>query len=122
MQFANVDLQPTANSILRVGLDAGWEVAVISGSGRTYRGTPFLRRTWRRTRASVLLITAGLLYTVAQGITGDSWDNWNQDRDQAIAQEAAQQTPVRDGSANPENENWNDLDANGNWYPDEGAE
>ena len=54
---------------------------------------------------------------VAQGINGDSWDNWNQDRDQAIAQEASQQTPVRDDSANPQNENWNDLDADGNKIP-----
>ena len=58
---------------------------------------------------------------MAQGINADSWDNWNQDRDQAIAQEASQQTPVRDDSANPQNENWNDLDADGNWYPVEGA-
>ena len=64
---------------------------------------------------------SGAPYTVAQGINGDSWDNWNQDRDQAIAQEASQQTPVRDDSANPQNENWNDLDADGNWYPVEGA-
>ena len=64
---------------------------------------------------------SGAPYTVAQGINGDSWDNWNQDRDQAIAQEASQQTPVRDDSANPQNENWNDLDADGNWYPVEGT-
>ena len=64
---------------------------------------------------------SGAPYTVAQGINGDSWDNWNQDRDQAIAQEASQQTPVRDDAANPQNENWNDLDADGNWYPVEGA-
>src|SRR5271163_2754668 len=31
VQFSNLSLQPTANSILRVGLDAGWEVAVIAG-------------------------------------------------------------------------------------------
>ncbi len=64
---------------------------------------------------------SGAPYTVAQGINGDSWDNWNQDRDQAIAQEASQQTPVRDDAANPQSENWNDLDADGNWYPVEGA-
>ena len=32
VQFNNLYVQPTANSILRVGLDAGWEVAVFSGS------------------------------------------------------------------------------------------
>src|ERR1700676_2428519 len=32
VQFANVNVQPTANSIVRVGLDAGWDVAVINGA------------------------------------------------------------------------------------------
>src|SRR5208282_1928400 len=64
---------------------------------------------------------SGAPYVVAQGIHGDSWDNWNQDRDQAIAQGALQQTPASDYSANPQNENWNYLDANGNWYPVEVA-
>jgi FecR protein len=120
VQFANIDLQPTANSILRVGLDAGWEVAVITGSahvqGNTVPATDIAENQSIRAADN-----SGAPYTLAQGINPDSWDNWNQDRDQAIAQEASQQTPVRDGSANPQNENWNDLDANGNWYQDEGA-
>ena len=121
VQFANLTVQPTANSILRVGLDAGWEVAVISGSvsvqGDGIPGVAVAENQSIRSGAD----NSGAPYTVAQGINGDSWDNWNQDRDQAIAQEASQQTPVRDDSANPQNENWNDLDADGNWYPVEGA-
>jgi hypothetical protein len=108
VQGAGVTVQPTTNSILRVGLDAGWEVAVLSGSA-SVQGVEVAENQTDH---------AG---TVAQGINPDSWDNWNQDRDQAIAQEASQQTPVRDEAANPQNENWNDLDANGNWYPVEGA-
>ena len=38
VQFANVNMQPTANSIVRVGLDAGWDVAVISGCGQRAGG------------------------------------------------------------------------------------
>ena len=121
VQFANVDLQPTANSILRVGLDAGWEVAVISGSAARAGKRHCSGRRGGEPEHPCCWTTAGPRTPLAQGINGDSWDNWNQDRDQAIAQEAAQQTPVRDDSANPQNENWNDLDANGNWYPDEGA-
>ncbi len=121
VQFNNLYVQPTANSILRVGLDAGWEVAVISGSvnvqGDGIPGVTVAENQSIRSGAD----NSGAPYTVAQGINGDSWDNWNQDRDQAIAQEASQQTPVRDDSANPQNENWNDLDADGNWYPVEGA-
>ena len=121
VQFSNLYVQPTANSILRVGLDAGWEVAVIAGSvnvqGDGIPGVSVAENQSIRSGAE----NSGAPYTVAQGINGDSWDNWNQDRDQAIAQEASQQTPVRDDSANPQSENWNDLDADGNWYPVEGA-
>jgi FecR protein len=120
LQLANLSVQPTANSIVRVGLDAGWDVAVIAGSvsvqGEGIPGVTVAANSSIRSGAD----NSGAPYTVAQGINGDSWDNWNQDRDQAIAQEASQQTPVRDDSANPQNENWNDLDADGNWYPVEG--
>jgi hypothetical protein len=121
VQFGNQTVQPTANSILRVGLDAGWDVAVISGAvqvqGDGIPGVAVSENQSIRSGAD----NSGAPYVVAQGINGDSWDNWNQDRDQAIAQEAQQQTPVRDDAANPQNENWNDLDADGNWYPVEGA-
>ncbi len=121
VQFNNLYVQPTGNSILRVGLDAGWEIAVFSGSvnvqGNGIPGVTVAENQSIRSGAD----NSGAPYTVAQGINGDSWDNWNQDRDQAIAQEASQQTPVRDESANPQNENWNDLDADGNWYPVEGT-
>jgi hypothetical protein len=121
VQFNNLYVQPTTNSILRVGLDAGWEVAVLSGSvnvqGDGIPGVTVGENQSMRAGAE----NSGAPYTVAQGINGDSWDNWNQDRDQAIAQEASEQTPVRDDSANPQNENWNDLDADGNWYPVEGT-
>jgi hypothetical protein len=121
VQFNNLYAQPTTNSILRVGLDAGWEVAVISGSvnvqGDGIPSVTVAENQSIRPGAE----NSGAPYTVAQGINGDSWDAWNQDRDQAIAQEASQQTPVRDDSANPDNENWNDLDADGNWYPVEGT-
>ena len=121
VQFANVYVQPTANSILRVGLDAGWDVAVISGSVNVQgEGIPAVDVAENQSIRSGAE-NSGAPYTVAQGINGDSWDNWNQDRDQAIAQEASQQTPVRDDSANPQSENWNDLDADGNWYPVEGT-
>jgi hypothetical protein len=121
VQFNNLYVQPTANAILRVGLDAGWEVAVISGSVNVQGdGIPGVTVTENQSIRSGAE-NSGAPYTVAQGINSDSWDNWNQDRDQAIAQEASQQTPVRDDSANPQNENWNDLDADGNWYPVEGT-
>ncbi len=119
VQFANLNMQPATNSIVRIGLDAGWDVAVMSGAINVQgQGIPGVNVSENQSiRAGD---NSGAPYTVAQGINGDSWDNWNQDRDQAIAQEASQQTPVRDDAANPQSENWNDLDADGNWYPVEG--
>src|SRR6201996_9278186 len=32
VQFANLNVQPATNSIVRIGLDAGWDVAVMSGA------------------------------------------------------------------------------------------
>ena len=121
VQFSNLSVQPTANSILRVGLDAGWEVAVVSGSANV-QGSGFAPAAVSENQSIHSGVDgSGAPYTVAQGINPDSWDSWNQDRDQAIAEEASQQTPVRDDAANPQNENWNDLDANGDWYPVEGT-
>jgi hypothetical protein len=120
VQFANLSLQPTANSILRVGLDAGWEVAVMTG-GVNVQGAFAPVPVGENQSIHAGTDNSGAPYNVAQGINPDSWDTWNQDRDQAIAQEASEQTPVRDDSQNPQNENWNDLDANGNWYPVEGS-
>jgi FecR protein len=118
VQFADINVQPTANTILRVGLDAGWDVAVLAGSV-SVQGQSFPAVAVNENQ-SIHTGDNGTPYALAQGVNGDSWDNWNQDRDQSIAQEASQQTPVRDDSANPQNENWNDLDAYGNWYPVDG--
>jgi hypothetical protein len=116
--FGDKYVQPTENAILRVGLDQGWDVAVMTGSvsveGPNFPATAVAQGQ------SIHPAENGAPFMVSQDIAGDSWDNWNQDRDQAIAQEAAQQTPVRDDSANPQSENWNDLDAYGNWYPVDG--
>jgi hypothetical protein len=120
VQFGDANVQATANTIMRIGLDAGWDVAVINGSvslqGQGIAPTTLAENQSAHSGAD----PNGAPYTVAQGINGDSWDNWNQDRDQAIAQEASAQTPVRDESANSDSEAWNDLDADGNWYPVEG--
>ena len=121
VQFGDVTVQPTDNSIFRIGLDGGWEVAVINGATQVQSDqfAPIPVPENQTIRAAV--DNNGTPYTIAQGINNDSWDNWNQDRDQAIAQEAQQQTPVRDDSDTAQSENWNDLDADGNWYPVEGA-
>ena len=53
-------------------------------------------------------------------IQSDTWDQWNQDRDNQIAQQAQQQTSARETSGASNEPGWDDLDANGDWYPVEG--
>jgi len=55
-------------------------------------------------------------YNMAESIEPDSWDAWNSDRDQALTTEAANQTGAPADVGASENPEWNDLDANGNWY------
>ncbi|HEY4045498.1 MAG TPA: DUF6600 domain-containing protein [Acidobacteriaceae bacterium] len=114
--FANASLAPLTNSIFRVTLDNMPEVAVINGTVEvTGDNVPPSNVTQNQTLR--LDGNAGAPYTIAQNLDPDSWDQWNQDRDQAISQEAAQQTAVRDQSGASSDENWNDLDYYGNWYP-----
>ena len=55
-------------------------------------------------------------FTVAQSIAADSWDQWNSDRDQALAQLESNESTARASSGNPDNPAWSDLDYYGNWY------
>lgn len=55
-------------------------------------------------------------YFLTQQIADDSWDQWNEDRDQIAASEAANSTAVRNDYAGAEGYGWSDLDENGTWY------
>ena len=60
-------------------------------------------------------------YFLQQVIAGDSWDQWNEDMDQAAAAQAADGTSVRNDYAGAQGYGWSDLDANGTWYDVPGA-
>jgi hypothetical protein len=55
-------------------------------------------------------------YFLSRQVTQDSWDNWNEERDQAAADEAASRTSARDSLEGDHGYGWSDLDANGSWY------
>lgn len=55
-------------------------------------------------------------YFLTQQIDQDSWDQWNEDQDQAAAAQSADTTSVRNTYAGAQGYGWSDLDANGNWY------
>lgn len=49
-------------------------------------------------------------------VTKESWDRWNAERDQALNQEASNQTEATASVADRDNPAWNDLNTYGNWY------
>jgi hypothetical protein len=55
-------------------------------------------------------------FLVKQEIDPESWDEWNEARDQAAGAEASNQTAARGGFAGNQGYGWSDLDANGSWY------
>jgi len=55
-------------------------------------------------------------FTVAQSVTANSWDEWNSDRDQALADLESSETTARSSMNNPNDASWNDLDYYGSWY------
>ncbi|HTV82791.1 MAG TPA: DUF6600 domain-containing protein [Acidobacteriaceae bacterium] len=55
-------------------------------------------------------------FTVADSITANSWDQWNSDRDQALADMESSETTARASTTNPDDASWNDLDYYGSWY------
>ncbi len=55
-------------------------------------------------------------FNVAQSVAADSWDQWNSDRDEALAQLQASETTARASAGDPDDAAWNDLDYYGSWY------
>jgi len=100
----------------RVNLDANpTEFAVLDGSARLTNGTAYSVEV-RANETVRFDATDSSRYFLAQGIDGDSWDQWNIDRDQAMSQMAAQETREASGNANPADPAWSDLDYYGDWY------
>jgi ferric-dicitrate binding protein FerR (iron transport regulator) len=61
-------------------------------------------------------VSDGTRYFLSDRIPPETWDNWNEGRDQAALDQLAQATAVRDNYAGNEGYGWADLDANGTWY------
>jgi len=55
-------------------------------------------------------------YLLTENVPSDSWDEWNEQREQAAANEADQRTAARDDYAGQQGYGWSDLDSNGTWY------
>ncbi len=109
-------ITPVENTTFRVNLDeAPAAIAVFDGTAHVERsgsyGTDLRAGESFRGDAN-----APGRYFLTQQILSDSWDQWNEARDQMAADAASQNTAVRNGYAGTQGYGWSDLDANGQWY------
>lgn len=106
----------TKSSIFRVAVDQSpAQLAVMKGEVHVDTGNDGGLDVHTSQTATLDLKDASS-YDVAQNITADSWDQWNSDRDQHLAQMGAKATMARAMGGNPDDPSWSDLDAYGNWY------
>jgi len=116
VQFGSDTVTPVQNAVFRVALDtAPMQLAVMHGAVHVADG-PGLSVDVHPSQTFQTDPQQPGEFTIAQNITADSWDQWNSDRDQSLAQLEASQTTARASSGNPDNPAWNDLDYYGNWY------
>lgn len=118
VHFNSAVARPVTNSIFRIDLDNSPDVAVFSGTVRATSSDAFDQTIEEGGSLQFDANNASNVTTAA--IQSDSWDQWNQDRDNQIAQEAEQQTSAREASGATNEPGWNDLDNYGDWYPVEG--
>ena len=105
-------------TVMRIRMDTPpGDLAVFSGNAHLERGNS-LAVDLHGGESVALSGSDPTHYDLSETIEPDSWDAWNQDRDQTLSATAADQTGAAKSFVNSDNPNpaWNDLDANGNWY------
>jgi hypothetical protein len=114
-------ISPVANATIRINLDQPpATVSVFDGAVHIEQASsPEADGYKTDVRAGETLTgdsSDSSRYFLSPGIEPDSWDTWNQGRDQAAAEAAADRTAARDTFAGDQGYGWSDLDSNGNWY------
>jgi FecR protein len=115
VRFGPNTVTPTDSSIFRVSLDQNPELAVTHGTVHLSDGQNLAVDVHTNQSVQFDAQTPGQ-YAVVQSVTADSWDQWNSDRDQALATLEEGATTARASSGNPDDPAWNDLDYYGDWY------
>ncbi|HEY6412835.1 MAG TPA: DUF6600 domain-containing protein [Edaphobacter sp.] len=120
----NVDgtvVSPVENATIRINLDEPPAViAVLTGRAHVEHAGSEDSAGYRTDVRGGEMLTSDSSdtsrYFLSQQITQDSWDSWNEERDQTAADEAARRTAARDSLEGDHGYGWSDLDANGSWY------
>lgn len=117
VHFASDTAVPIDSAVFRVALDsAPNELAVMHGAAHVTDSDGMITVDVHPSQTFQVDPQQPGQYTVAQNIAADSWDQWNSDRDSALAQLESSETTARSSSGNPDDAAWNDLDYYGNWY------
>jgi hypothetical protein len=116
VRFGRDQIGPVGASIFRLNMDnKPTELAVTHGSVHVSDDENLSVDV--RTNQSIRFDAQNAAeYEMVQGVTANSWDQWNSDRDQALSELDASATMARASSGNPDNPAWSDLDASGDWY------
>lgn len=114
-------VSPVENATVRIDLDeTPAKIAVLAGRAHVERASAEENGGYRTdVRVGETLaadVTDFNRYFLTPQIVPDSWDDWNEERDQAAADQAANRTEARDNFAGDQGYGWSDLDANGSWY------
>lgn len=117
INYIDGEFSPVQNSTVRVNLDVQpADVAVLDGDIRVVKQDAYNVEV-RQGESLDSDPADSSRYFLSQAIAPDSWDDWNNDRDQAMLAQAADTTSARDQYAGDVGYGWSDLDAAGNWYP-----
>jgi len=116
VRFGPQTISPTGDAVFRIDLDGNSpEVADMQGNLQFLQEQNLIVATYS---GQSIRFNADdpSLYTLSDTITNDSWDQWNSDRDQQLAQ--LQQEGAQSGASNgnPDNAAWDDLNYYGDWY------
>jgi hypothetical protein len=115
VRFGPNTVTPTDSSIFRVDLDQNPNLAVTHGTVHVSDGQSLALDVHTNQSVEFDAQNSGQ-YDVAQSVTANSWDQWNSDRDQALATLDESATTARASSGNPDDPAWSDLDYYGDWY------
>jgi FecR protein len=122
--FGDSKVTPAVNSTFRVNLTSNpAELAVIDGRVQVQGTANEYSAEVPQGKSIEFKPSGNTQYTLADGIIPNGFDEWNDQRDQEAAKEAANQTPARTQQGGGSileggwGYGWGDLDAYGGWYP-----
>ncbi|HLJ78431.1 MAG TPA: DUF6600 domain-containing protein [Acidobacteriaceae bacterium] len=116
VHFDTDSVTPIDSAVFRISLDAAPnELAVMHGAVHVGDGEALALDVHPNQTFQIDPQQPGE-YTVAQSLTANSWDQWNSDRDEALAKLESSETTARASVGNPDDAAWSDLDYYGNWY------